>query len=80
MLDVKTIIAAVDNKLIDDWRRLALRFWSVRTALFWGAFSGLTYAWPAFAEMVSPSLFALLSIVMCAVLAVARLTKQPGVE
>jgi hypothetical protein len=34
-------LAALNEKLIDDWRSQILNFWTVRIALFWGGVSGL---------------------------------------
>jgi hypothetical protein len=68
----------LDKWLIDGWRSQAPRLWSIRIALFWGALSGLYCAWPAFAEALPLPVFAGLSVAMSAAIAVARLTKQPG--
>jgi hypothetical protein len=80
MFNLQRAVVALDKHLIDDWRTDALRFWSVRLALFWGALSGLFLVWPAFANVIPLWAFAGLSIVMSAALAVARLTKQPGMD
>ncbi len=63
--------------LIEGWQDV-LKFWSVRVALFWGCVSGLYLAWPAFAGAMSPVVYAAISIVMAAAIAVARVLNQPG--
>jgi len=70
---------AIDGILIDDWRKNALKLWSIQLAMFWGGLSGLFIVWPAFASVVPLWAFAGASIVMAAALGVARLTKQPGI-
>lgn len=64
-------------KLLPEWR-LMHRLWSVRIALFWGAFCGLYAALSVFANLLNPIVFAVLSAVMCAAIAGARILKQPG--
>lgn len=74
------LMIAANEKLIDDWRTRALKLWTVRIALFWGALSGLLVAWPAFSGVVPLWAFAGASIILSAAVAVARLTKQPGAD
>ena len=76
---IKPVIDGINNRLIDDWRSVALHFWTIRIALFWGAASGLLAAWPAFASAIPLWSYALASVVLSAAVGVARLTKQPGV-
>lgn len=57
-----------------QWHKL----WSVRIALFWGAFSGLWVAWPAFQGFMPPLYFAGSCIAFSLAITVARLTNQPG--
>ncbi len=66
MLKWQHAIDALNERLIDDWRRQALRLWSVRIALFWGAVCGLLAAWPAFASAVPLPVFAGLSVLLSA--------------
>lgn len=75
---VTNFLRALDDRLIDDWRHLALRFWSVRLAVLWGSVSGVAAVWPAFLGIIPLAPFAILSVLMCVALSVARLTKQPG--
>lgn len=67
-------------KMIDNWRAEIRRLWSIRLAIFWGALSGLYSAWGAFQEVLPPYLFAGVSMIMCAAIMGARLTKQPGAD
>jgi hypothetical protein len=65
------------NHLDEDaaqWHKL----WSVRIALFWGAFSGLWVAVPAFQSFLDPFVFACICVGMSLAICVARLTNQPG--
>lgn len=71
-------LTALNARLIDDWRKDAPTFWSIRIAAFWGAVSGLIAVWPAFASILPLWAFAGASVVMCAAVAVARVTKQDG--
>jgi hypothetical protein len=75
----------LDDKLIDDWRTEWRRLWSVRVAIFWGAFSGLVSILPVFGVLVpnrwqALAFFAVFNSLMCVVLVLARLAKQPGTE
>jgi hypothetical protein len=74
------VIAKFNDRLIDDWRSQILGFWTVRIALFWGAIYGLLLVWPAFAGAIPLWAFSIGGMVMSAAVAVARVTKQPGVE
>ena len=66
--------------LITDARRVWHRLWSVRLALFWGCVSGLYGAWPAFQDVVPLPCFAGLSVALGGLIAVARVTRQPGLD
>ena len=74
------VLYALDAHLIDDWRKVALRYWSVRIALFWGCVSGLLTVWPAFADAIPLWAYAAGSVAMTGAIAIARVTKQPGVD
>lgn len=58
------------------WHKL----WSVRLALGWGLLSGVYSAWGAMQGIVPAPLFVAVSALMCAAIAGARVTKQPGVS
>ena len=77
---LKPVMDGINSRLIDDWRGLALSFWTIRIALFWGAASGLLVAWPAFASVIPVWYYALCSVILSAAVAVARITKQPGAD
>jgi hypothetical protein len=79
-MNLEAAADALDARLINDWRSLWHKFWTIRIALFWGAVSGLLVVWPSFAGAVPLPVYAAGSVVMTALLAVARLTKQPGVD
>jgi hypothetical protein len=66
--------------LIDDWRRLAPRLWTVQIAAFWGGVCGLAAVWPAFQAVVPLWAFALVGIGVAILIAIARVTKQPGLD
>lgn len=78
MIKIKSVLAAAESRLVDDWRGEAKRLWSIRVALFWGAVSGLYGAWDAFQSVLPAPLFAAASVVMSVSLVGARLTKQTG--
>lgn len=71
---------AAGRHVIDNWRDILARAWSIRLAVFWAAIAGLAAAWPAFMDTVPPRLFAVVSVIFSVALVVARLTKQPGVD
>lgn len=62
--------------LIEDWRRVLRRAWSIRLVLLGAALSGVEVFLPLFSDAVPRSLFALLSIAACVGGAVARLVAQ----
>ena len=67
-------------QFIDDADRLWHRLWSMRLALFFGALSGLVAVWAAFQDVMPLWAFAGTSVLMNVAIAVARVTKQPGVD
>ena len=64
----------------EDWRTILAQAWSVRVAAFWGLVSGVVLFWPAMQGVVSLPIFAGVSVVACVAVAVARITKQPGLS
>lgn len=76
---LKRFIDALNARLIDDWRKLAPRMWTIRIAAFWGAISGLMAAWPSFAGQIPLWAYATGSVVIMSALAVARVTRQEGI-
>ena len=73
-------IAAINARLLDDWKTVVVKAWSVRLALFWGALSGLYLAWPALSSFMPMQAYVAGSMVIAAAIGVARLTKQAGVS
>jgi hypothetical protein len=77
--------AFLDRNLIDDWRWKITRLWTMKLALFWAAFAGLVGIYPWFGGIVPSTPVALTcyacgNIILCMVLVVARMTRQPGVD
>lgn len=70
--------------LIDDFGTIARKAWSIRLALggaaFWGAVSMLAAMWPGFAGAMPLWAWALIGVGLGAAVAIARVTKQPGLE
>lgn len=77
---MKTWIDALNARLVDDWHNVILKAWSVRIAALWGAMSGLLVVWPALADKIPTGAYVAGSVVMTALIAIARVTKQDGVE
>ncbi len=75
----------LDDKLIEDWRFKITRLWSMRLALFWATISAIAGVYPWLGGLLPGTtkamvLFAIGNIVLCSVLVIARMTKQPGVD
>jgi hypothetical protein len=75
----------LDRHLIEDWRFKLTRLWTMRVALFWAAFSALVGVYPWLGGIVPQTpwallIFALINIILCVILVVARMTRQPGVD
>lgn len=64
-------------KLVDDWRKILRRAWSVRLMLFAGLMDGFNACWFAFADSTPHGVF--LAVGMGASLAavMARIIEQP---
>lgn len=80
MTSFSAVFAALDARLIDNWRRELLRLWSIRVVAFWGAVYGLILVWPGLAGSLPPLLYAVVGVVMCTSFIVARFLKQPGTD
>ena len=63
-----------------DWKHIVARAWSVRAALFWGAFNGALLGLVAFTDILNPYLFLALNVVGYSTIVVARVLKQPGAD
>lgn len=76
---MKKIVDKIRSRLIADFGK-AHRMWSVRLALFWGALNGAVIALAVFADVINPWLFLTLNMIGYGAIAIARVTKQPGIE
>jgi hypothetical protein len=65
--------------LIPDWKK-AHRFHSVRLALFWGALNGGVIGLAKFSDFIDPWTFLWLNVAGYGLIAVGRVTKQPGLD
>lgn len=64
-------------KLVQDWRQVLRRAWSVRFSLLATALTGAAAALPVFMDRVPPTWFLLLCTFIPLAAAVARLVDQP---
>jgi len=71
-------------RLIDAWHEhgfwILWRLWSLRMAIFWAGLNGAVLGLSAFVGIIDPWWFLALNTVGYALIAVARVTKQPGLE
>jgi hypothetical protein len=63
-------------KLIDDWKHILRKAWSVRLMILAAALSGIEVALPFFAAEVPLGTFALASAVVTAAALIARVVAQ----
>jgi len=63
--------------LLEDWRRVARRAWSVRFSLLAAAFSAAEVVVPLFGEVLPRGLFVLLAFSASIGAVIARLLAQP---
>ena len=63
--------------LLDDWRILLARAWSIRLNLMAAAITGLTSVWFAFYPVVPLWVFAAASVGLHLAAVILRLLKQP---
>jgi hypothetical protein len=66
--------------LIDDWKYLSTRLWSVRLSLIAAALGGVEVALPMFSDALPRGLFAGLSVGVAVAAAAARLVAQPKLD
>jgi hypothetical protein len=64
-------------KLIEDWRTVLRRAWSIRLVLLAALLGGIEVVLPLFSDAAPRHVFALLSIVVSLGAAVARVMAQP---
>lgn len=67
-------------QLIDDWRRVLRKAWSVKLILLAAFFDGLSAVWFVFADGVPHFLFAALGLFFSLAAAVARIIQQPSMR
>jgi hypothetical protein len=67
-------------KLIDDWKRIAKRAWSVRLGALAAILSGVEVVLPLFADSFPRNLFAALSFAAVVGAMVARFVAQPKIK
>lgn len=67
-------------KLIDDWRRVLSKAWSIRLLMFAGLLSGVEVALPFLGGLIPHGLFAALSLIVTAGAFVARIVAQKDFE
>lgn len=67
-------------KFVPHCREIILRAWSMRLALFWGALNGGLLGLAVFADFLPPFWFLGLNVVGYMLIAVARVTKQEGLD
>lgn len=70
--------------LLDNWREILLKAWSVRLILLSGLLSGLEVAMPVLREsleplgLIPPGAFAILALLVSAAAGIARIMAQPN--
>lgn len=65
--------------LIPNWKQ-AHRFHSMRQAAFWGVLNGAVLALSKFTDFLDPWTFLALNCIGYALIAIGRVTKQPGLD
>jgi hypothetical protein len=76
MTKLKAAAAAVESRLIDDWRTEIKRLWSIRVQIISAAVAGLYAAWPAFQDKLPPGKFAAAMVALGVAGVLLRLLKQ----
>lgn len=63
--------------LIENWRRILFKAWSVRLALLAALLSGVEIVLPQFSDAIPRGVFAALMLVLTLAATIARLVAQP---
>lgn len=66
--------------LIDNWRAVAVKAWSMRLVVLSAILSGAEVALPLFSDAIHRGTFAGLAIVVSLAAAVSRLVAQPKLD
>lgn len=66
--------------LIDNWRRVIRRAWSIRLAILAAVLSGAEVALPLFVDAFPRNVFAVASFLVAGAAALARIVAQPGIQ
>ena len=67
-------------RLLDDWRTILRKAWSIRFIILAGALTGLEVALPLFGDAMPRGVFAGLSVVASIAALGARVTAQKGMN
>ena len=66
--------------LLEDWRRIARRAWSIRLSIVAAVFTAAEVVAPLFGDVLPRGVFVLLAFIASIGAAVARLVAQPEVR
>ena len=66
--------------LLNDWKKILKKAWSVRLVLISGMLSGAELILPMYVDALPRGVFATLSILTAGAAAVARLVAQPKMD
>jgi hypothetical protein len=66
--------------LLEDWRRIARRAWSIRLSIVAAAFTAAEVVVPLFGDVLPRGVFVLLAFIASIGATVARLVAQPEVR
>ena len=66
--------------LLDDWRRVARRAWSIRLSIVAAIFTAAEVVVPLFGDMLPRGVFVLLAFSASIGAAIARVVAQPGMR
>lgn len=64
-------------KLIEDWKRILIKAWSIKLIILAGLLSGMEIALPLFSDALPQGLFAGLSFLSTMGAFIARIVAQP---
>jgi hypothetical protein len=67
-------------QLLDDWKAILTRAWSMRFMLLASLFGALELALPAFEGLMPPKVFAVASLTFTFLAAISRLVAQPSLH